>query len=248
MNHRHNQEKEWALVLRIRELRQSDPQGAELKAAQGELVAAFEEDVRKTAKQIRSKCASFRVFQMDRPGPEGGILENHLRMWILVRSVPKYDPSKNDSFAKYVFVGWRTRASIEEYLREFKSPTRRVKDDEGNTVNEIIRIISLDPGWTDTEEEGPSVEVTCDMGETDREVLETRDALDAMAKEAILTPERTLRLLKPLAFPQCEPDETDEHCRREAMLAMFRDDLSSPDCSDEFQRREWWNSLVGGSE
>ena len=256
MNFPHDQDREWALVRRIRELRESDPQGAELKAVQAELVAAFEDDIRETGSEIRAKCASYGVFQKDHPGREGGILENHLRMWIIYRSVPRYDPSKNDSFAKYVFVGWRSMGSIQEYLKEFESPTRPVKDDEGKiikddkgkVVKEIVRLISLDTGGGDSEGGDLATDVEDDQGEAPRETMELLDTLDAVAREASLTPERMLELLKPLAIPQCEPDETDEHRRREAMLALLRDDLSSPDCSDEFQRRQWWNSLVGGSE
>ena len=248
MNCPHHQDREWALVQRIRELRESDPQCDELKAAQAELVAAFEDDIRKTGGEIRAKCKSYRVFQLDRPDREGGILENHLRIWIIARSVPKYDPSKNDNFAKYVFVGWRSRGSIQEYLKEFKSPTRPIKDDEGKIVKEIVRLISLGTGGGDSEDGGYVIDVEDDQGETPREIMEIQDVLGVVAREASLTPERMLELLKPLAFPYCKPGETDEYRRREAMLTLLRDDLSWPDCSDEFQRRQWWNSLVDGPE
>mgnify|MGYP001090503535 CR=1 FL=1 len=241
MSHAHNQDKEWSLVQRIRQLRESDPRCGALRALQGELVASFENDIRNAASEIRAKCASLRVFQLDR---DGGILENHMRMWIIAQSVPRYDPSQNDSFAKYVFVGWRTRASIQEYLKEFKLPKRRAKDDEGNTVNRIVKLISLDRMGDDSEEDGPVVVVEDEQGELPRETVELRDVLDTMAAEANLTPERMLRLMEPLASPQCKPSETDEHRRRNAMIALLRDDFVCPDCSNEFQRRRWWNSLV----
>ena len=247
MNSRHDQDREWALVRRIRELRESAPRGQELKAAQTELVAAFENDIRTTAAGIRAKCASYRVFQLDPPGREGGVLENHLRMWIIARSVPRYDPLRNDNFAKYVFYGWRTRASIQEYLKEFKSPTRPVKDEDGKVVNEIVKLISLNTGGKDSEGGEQSIDIEDEQGQTPRETMELQEAFVAVAYQAGRTPDEMLRLLKPLTIPFCRPEETDEHHRREAMLVLLRDDASCPDRSDEFQRRQWWNSLVGGS-
>ena len=248
MSSSHDQVREWALVQRIRKLRESAPQGNELRAVQAELLAAFESDIRATGAEIRAKCASYRVFQLDRPGREGGILENHLRMWIIAQSVVKYDPCRNDSFAKYVFFGWRTKASVHEYLKEFKSPTRPVKDDDGKIVKEIVRLISINTGGRDSEGGDQSIDIEDEQGQTPREIMELQDAFLAVAGQAGRTPDEMLRLLKPLAFRFCSPEETDEHRRREAMLVLLRDDVSCPDRSDEFQRRQWWNSLVGGSE
>jgi hypothetical protein len=190
----------------------------------------------------------YRVFQLDRPGREGGILENHLRMWIIARSVAKYDPSKNNSFAKYVFFGWRTRASIQEYLKEFKPPTRPVRGNEGEIVNEIVRLISINTGGKNAEGGEQSVDIEDEQGQAPVEIMEIREAFLAVAGQAGRTAEEMLRLLKPLAFPYCKPDETDEYRRREAMLTLLRDDVSWPDCTGEFQRRQWWTSLVDGAE
>lgn len=244
MTSMHDQNSEWALIELIRKLRECDPRSDKLRAAQAELISAFEDDVRKTAGEIRARCASYRVFQLDRPGREGGILENHLRMWIIARSVAKYDPCKNDSFAKYVFFGWRTKASIQEYLKEFKLPARPAKDDEGKIVDEIVRLISINTGGRDSEGGEQPIDIEDEQGQTPREIMEIRDAFLAVAGQAGLTPDEMLRLLKPLAFPFCQPEETDEYRRRKAMLVLIRDDVSCPDRSDEFKRRQLWNSLA----
>ena len=94
--------------------------------------------------------------------------------------------------------------------------------------------------------------------------FEMRHDLRVMVDGACLTREEVLALLGPLLQPQCTVEElkrrlgqeqctcpgctSDEHRRREAMLVLLRSDLSCPDCSDEFQRRNWWNSLVAGPE
>jgi hypothetical protein len=253
MKHLHDQDWEWVIIQRIRELRRLNPQGDELKALQEELVAAFEGDVRDTAEQIRRKDISSEVLRQDDPVRDG-ILEGYLREWIIRYSVKYYNPQKNNSFAKYVFTGWRDIA-FQVYLKEFEPPTGRIAGPDGNVMDKIIRLVSIETpvGTEEGEEVSLGELLSTDRRvprdqEIDRKTIDCRDSLDVLARKSCVHPERLLQLLRALAYQNCESDETDEHRRRDAMLALLRDDLSCPDCSDEFQRRQWWNSLVAEQE
>lgn len=253
MSPSHDQDREWALVQRIRALRESDPQGTELKAAQEELVAAFSKDIRSMARKIRKTKGFSSVFMVGLGDANEGALESHLGGWIIVRSVKTYDPQKNDSFKIWVVTNWQSKMCIGEYIRECQKGLlhRWERDENGKRIRKVLSVESLDIRLENNGgERGPPLidSVQRDLGEADHETLDCRDALRSLAKGSSLMPGRMLELLKPLACPDCKTEETDEYRRREAMLALVRDDLSCPDCSDEFQRRQWWNGLVDGSE
>lgn len=197
------------------------------------------------------RCAHSRLFKQD-PGPNGD-LENHLRRWITDYSVPKYDPQRNDSFAKWVFTGWRSNASIQQYMRQFKLPTQEVIDADGETVKKIVRFISIDHSVRAKDgKERPLSSVISRDRRNDRQPCpqdnEDCDIFGTLAKETGVAVEHVLDALKVLALPKSECTNSDERCRREAMLLLLRTDISYPDHSSEFQRREWWNRLVAGDE
>ncbi len=281
MSTSHDQARELELVRAIRQMRAVASADNDLGKLEEEIVVRFEADIAETARKVRGKYRNYRIDQQD--PPEQGDLENRLTHLLLQNAVDEYDPLKNDSFAMFVFSGWRTEKGgcIQQYLKRFRLPEVNVlgrdgkpkRDAKGKLIKKPIRMGSLDrPTRTADGESGSLGQII----PQDRQVVGGRLAkrashdifemwqdLEVIADGVCLANGEALSILGPLLKPKCKPEDlrrrsghekctcpgctSNEHLRRKAMILLLRYDVSFPDCSDEFQRRQWWNSLVDGS-